>query len=238
VFVGGVLIPIRYLINGATIIQEPVDSVTYWHIELERHDVVLAEGLPCESYLDTGNRAAFANGGGGIILHPDFAMRIWKTKACAQLVLKGAKLSAARRRLLRRTKALDFAITDDPDLRVFADRQLLPLDADRRHYRVRLPSEARNVRIVTRSWIPAYMRPAEDDHRRLGVAIARVWVDHREVSLDSPTLSTGWHDPEPKWRWTDGQAGLALSGVRELAFGVAMTGSYWQERKYTEAQTA
>jgi hypothetical protein len=63
VLVEGVLIPIRYLINGSTIAQQPVDEVTYWHVELPRHDILLAEGLRCESYLDTGNSAAFADGG-------------------------------------------------------------------------------------------------------------------------------------------------------------------------------
>jgi hypothetical protein len=57
-----VLIPIRYLVNGATVCQERRDQVTYFHVELAMHDVLLAEGLPAESYLDTGNRAAFANG--------------------------------------------------------------------------------------------------------------------------------------------------------------------------------
>ena len=70
VFIDGVLIPIRYLINGRTIVQEPVERVTYYHVELDQHDVILAEGLPCESYLDTGNRSAFANGGDEAMLHP------------------------------------------------------------------------------------------------------------------------------------------------------------------------
>jgi hypothetical protein len=61
VLVDGNLIPVRYLINGATITQEKVDEITYWHVELTRHAVLLAEGLPCESYLDTGNRASFGN---------------------------------------------------------------------------------------------------------------------------------------------------------------------------------
>ena len=61
-FVDGVLIPIRHLVNGRSIREQPVEAVTYWHVELDRHDIMLAEGLPCESYLDTGNRAAFANG--------------------------------------------------------------------------------------------------------------------------------------------------------------------------------
>ncbi len=60
VFTDAVLIPIRYLINGGTIAQEDLAEITYFHIELPAHGVILAEGLPCESYLDTGNRAAFA----------------------------------------------------------------------------------------------------------------------------------------------------------------------------------
>jgi len=49
----GVLIPVRTLINGATVVQERADAVTYYHLELARHDVVYAEGLPAESYLNT-----------------------------------------------------------------------------------------------------------------------------------------------------------------------------------------
>jgi hypothetical protein len=62
VLVDGVLVPARYLVNGSTITREQVDEVTYWHVELPAHGVLLAEGLPCESYLDTGNRAVFDHG--------------------------------------------------------------------------------------------------------------------------------------------------------------------------------
>jgi hypothetical protein len=62
VFTDGVLIPVRYLVNGATIVRQEFSHVTYWHVELPVHGVVLAEGLAAESYLDTGNRAAFAEG--------------------------------------------------------------------------------------------------------------------------------------------------------------------------------
>jgi hypothetical protein len=52
----GALIPIRHLINGVTILQEPVAEVTYWHVELAGHDILVVERLLAESYLDTGNR--------------------------------------------------------------------------------------------------------------------------------------------------------------------------------------
>jgi hypothetical protein len=57
----GVLIPAKELVNGATIVQDlDFGEVHYFHIELEQHDILLAEGLTAESYLDTGNRDAFA----------------------------------------------------------------------------------------------------------------------------------------------------------------------------------
>jgi hypothetical protein len=63
VYVDGLLIPAIYLVNGRSIVQVRVGVVTYIHVELPAHNVVLAEGLAAESYLDTGNRAAFASGG-------------------------------------------------------------------------------------------------------------------------------------------------------------------------------
>ena len=49
VFVDGVLIPIKYLINERTIAREPRGEVNYWHVELEQHNVLIAEGLAAES---------------------------------------------------------------------------------------------------------------------------------------------------------------------------------------------
>ena len=96
VFCDGVLMPVRCLIDGDSIAQQKVDAVTYWHVELARHDVVLAEGLPCESFLDTGNRMAFANSGPIVPLHPDFAARTWAADACAELHVAGPRVAAAR----------------------------------------------------------------------------------------------------------------------------------------------
>jgi hypothetical protein len=238
VFIDGVLIPIRYLVNGKTIAQEPRDSVTYWHVELARHDVILAEGLPCETYLDTGNRAAFINGGAAVQMHPDFALSVWETEACARLVRDGAELEAARSWLLECAGRLGHALTGNPGLRVLADGRDLPIEPAGRQWRVRLPDATQSVRIVSRVWVPAHTRPNESDTRSLGVAISRLWLDRREVSLDGPALGTGWHAPEPGWRWTDGDAGLALTGVRELAFEVVMAGTYWQEEQRRDSYVA
>ncbi len=228
VFVDGVLIPVRYLVNGATIVQEPAASITYWHLELARHDVVLAEGLPCETYLDTGNRGAFANAGAAVPARPDLARRIWDTASCAPLVLGGPRLVAAKRHRLTQAASLGFATSDDPALRVLADGRELPAQRAGRRWHVRPPPSAKNLRLISRSWIPAQTRADQDDARRLGVAVARIWLDGRAASLESPGLVSGWHAPEPRWRWTDGDAVLALSGTREVTFDIAMTGTYWR----------
>jgi hypothetical protein len=112
VLVEDVLIPIRHLVNGTTIARIDCDEVMYYHIELPRHDVLLAEGLPAESYLETGGRDAFANGDGVMQLHPDFAPPCdqvalqWESQGYAPLMVVGEQLDRARRRLAHRATAL------------------------------------------------------------------------------------------------------------------------------------
>jgi hypothetical protein len=93
-YVEDVLIPVKYLVNGTTIVQVPMDEVTYYHIELPQHNVLLADGLPAESYLDVGGRSDFANGGGVIHMHPNFALdeaceAMWEAAGCAPLRIAG-----------------------------------------------------------------------------------------------------------------------------------------------------
>jgi Hint domain len=92
----GALIPVYLLVNGHNIVRQPMDHVTYYHIELSRHALLLAENLPVESYLDTGNRSAFANGGAAVQLHPEFTGWVWEAAGCAPLIVTGPLLTRAR----------------------------------------------------------------------------------------------------------------------------------------------
>lgn len=50
IYMDGNLFWARALVNGATLLQEQdTRKVMYYHIELETHDIVLAENLPAES---------------------------------------------------------------------------------------------------------------------------------------------------------------------------------------------
>jgi hypothetical protein len=185
--------------------------------------VLLAEGLPCESYLDTGNRAAFANAGDIVTLHPEFAppafaspnfapaefaatelapqefaRRIWQRESCAPLVMAGAELASVRARLLARAAALGFTPTTDPDLHLRAGRA-------RRHphavaaglHRFTLPRGAGSVVLASRAAVPAEIAVTHPDSRRLGIAIARILLDDAPVPLDDARLGAGWHAIEP-----------------------------------------
>jgi hypothetical protein len=62
--VDDVLIPAKLLINETTITQEAFwQPFEYFHIELDRHDAVLAEGMLCETYREAGNRQMFLGSG-------------------------------------------------------------------------------------------------------------------------------------------------------------------------------
>jgi hypothetical protein len=70
--------------------------VTYHHIELAQHNVLLAEGPPTESFLDMRDGSNYANRPGPIRLYPDFSMHMWEAFGCARLVVTGPELAAAR----------------------------------------------------------------------------------------------------------------------------------------------
>lgn len=111
--VDGMLVPAGLLVDGETILRTPGQGrVTYLHVELDSHDLLLSEGAATESYLEMGNRHAFANAGILAMLHPDFAPRPGHANAalsCRPRVTGGPALEAARVHLsrIRRRAAQD-----------------------------------------------------------------------------------------------------------------------------------
>ena len=237
VFRDGALIPVRLLLNGATIVQEKrAGRITYFHVELDSHDVLLAEGLPAESYLDTGNRDAFDNAGKVQALHPDFAARSWDERGCAPLLLGGAVVAGEDARLRARAEALGYTLTTAPGLRVFADGvAAATLHPAPGRWQVRLPAGTRRLRLLSRAFVPEHNDRSQDDRRRLGVALTGIVLDACRVALSSPMLASGFHPPEGdsgrEWRWTDGDAVLQLPPSHHASMLELRAGSwarYWQ----------
>ena len=231
IFTAGRLVPAYLLVNGATITQDPVDSVTYWHVELPSHAIVSAEGLAAESHLDTGNRAAFANAPHTIMLHPDFSRTIWEREGCAKLLLKGTALTRLRTRLLARAERLGHSLTDDPGLDILVDGVPARLFTADHRVIVTLPPGTSEIHLRSRTWTPAETTPAGQDPRRLGVAIANPRFDLAPAAIDDPRLATGWHPHEGKLRWTDGNATVQAHGARRFDFDLMMIGRHWKSTR-------
>ncbi len=179
------LIPAKALINGVTIRQVARHKITYYHVELTTHAVLLAEGVPAESYLETGNRNAFTNSNEPLNLHPDFARSLRAAGSCAPLVESGPIVEAVRRSLLARFPA---DTTNDPALTLQSrpDGSLI---------------------IASRSAIPGHLNADPRDQRQLGVKIVSITrTDGTAITLDHPDLVEGWHMLEPDGRWTNGAA--------------------------------
>jgi hypothetical protein len=85
-------------------------SAEYFHIGLDAHAVLLAQGLPAESYLDTGNRGFFINSEEPLVLHPDLTDAAdYPTReagSCAPFVWDEGSVRPIWQRLAERAEAI------------------------------------------------------------------------------------------------------------------------------------
>jgi hypothetical protein len=232
----GVLMPIEALQNGKTIVQHQWSTVEYWHIELDEHDIILAEGLPAESYLDTGNRTGFVNGGAFIEAHPDFKPKHW-AETCMPLVQEGPEVARTKAVLLERLKALGHVTTSEADLHVIADgKRIDPIELGTRRFAFTLPTGCADIRLMSRTFIAAHTCAESSDTRSLGLCVKRLQIDGEDVPLDDQTvLGDGWNDLERcpgvgDQRWTRGSTPLPAK-ARLIVIDLAGPGHYWQEPK-------
>jgi autotransporter passenger strand-loop-strand repeat protein len=100
-YVDEVLIAAEHLVNGVSIVRcQDVDSVQYIHIELDRHDVIFAEGAPAETFVDCDNRSMFHNAAEFTSLYPADAAPGWAF--CAPRIDAGPRLERIRQAIAER----------------------------------------------------------------------------------------------------------------------------------------
>jgi hypothetical protein len=121
------------------------------------------------------------------------------------------RVFTAANRLDERLKAFGCTTTFDPGLHLVVDG--VPVSADRVGDTVhvfRLERPAREVRIVSRSSVPAELDVKSPDIRRLGVNLSRVVLSSDHVNIivgcRDTSLVDGFHASEGTHRWTDGDA--------------------------------
>jgi hypothetical protein len=235
-----VLVPVLFLANGATILRDPAAGiVTYVTVSLERHDILMGDGMAAESGPGatsdpSSETAAASRRPPRTSRAPDFTPRE-RGGRCSPVLL-GEAAEAIHARLLARAKELGYTETDDPELMVIAGGVVLePIATGEGIHLYRLPPGMTKLNLRSRSSVPVEAKPATGDSRRLGVALGRLRLGGQQIALDDETCVAGFHPLEGNrratWRWTTGDATLALpprteESVLELAFHSGW-GHYW-----------
>jgi hypothetical protein len=102
---GGLLIESKDLVNGISILQaERVKTVDYFHIELETHDAIFAEGAASETFIDDDSRGIFHNAQEYAALYGDTANR--PAHYCAARLDAGHEVETVRRTIASRAGLL------------------------------------------------------------------------------------------------------------------------------------
>ncbi len=235
IFVDDALIPAALLTNGATIARDDSFArIEYWHLELDRHAILLAEGLPAESYLDTGNRALFKGEAGVRALHPDLsnepeaaALSVWMAHGAAPLRLDAAD---SRARLIERAEALGWRRESDAGLTLACEAGMLHASTAPPGVRCLLPAGTQRVWLHSRSFVAAETQAGSGDTRRLGVAVRAALLAGWPLHQDA--FRTGWHARRGNeaWRWSNGAACLVLPRLAKptaLELQLAGAAQYW-----------
>ncbi len=218
-YLDGVLIPVENLVNHRSILwDESAERVEYYHIELEEHDVLLANGAPAESYYDASNRAQFHNTRDGsrpgaakptfapVLNGGDIVDRVW-TRLCG-----------------RSGGCSETDTTDDPNVHVVVDGiRLDPQSIDGNCYTFALAAASGRLRLCSHTGVPSLLGITRHDHRRLGVAIEQIVLSQAGIAarfdFDAPQLREGGcYKHEDGFAWTDGDWALParfFAGIRD-----------------------
>ena len=162
------LIPVGHLVNGGTIAEIDTDAISYWHVELESHDILIANNLPAESYLAMANRGGFeelrgllpAMVEGRERTHDDF---------CRPVITEGPTLDFVRQRLAARAEEIGWKPERDADLHLTVDGRIVRPLAEDGSAAFLFRADAKDVRLMSNTFVP--MALGSSDERRLGVML-------------------------------------------------------------------
>jgi hypothetical protein len=222
-FLDGLLIPVENLVNHRSIRWDDTARIArVYHLELDTHEVLLANGAAAESYRDDGNRRLFQN-----------TNAAWDQSGppppCAPIVTNGPVVEAIWQRLLERAKPHPLPkVTGDADVHLLQDgTRIDPVAARHGLYAFEVSFEGSDLLIASRHAVPSELG-LNADQRRLGVAVQRIILRQGAVKIDidaeAECLGDGFHGYEASgaFRWTDGSASIPGAALAMFTSGEAM----------------
>ena len=106
IYIDGSLVPAELLTNGVSIVKmKGLDEIHYFHVELDTHDVIVAEGALAETFIDDDSRCMFHNAVEFHMLYPNATVP-HPVRYCAPRMEEGFALETLRRELAWRARRL------------------------------------------------------------------------------------------------------------------------------------
>ncbi|MBO1358591.1 Hint domain-containing protein [Acetobacter sacchari] len=253
----GNFVPARMLVNDRSVFYDrSITEYEYYHVETEKHSVIVADGAPTESYLDTGNRQTFRQH--GPVARLGGKPRSWANDGAAPLEVRRHVVEPIFRRIEERAVKFqhdkvryDRVLTGDADLHLVTDRGQMVRKSGEVDGVIsfKLPSDTKSVRLVSRTSKPSdVIGPFVDDRRELGVLVGEISVSTgaSSYSLDEHLFNddlSGWEvvETSPR-RWTNGNALIRLASRTGqgdiLSVRILAAGPYVLEPRHDEALIA
>lgn len=227
IFIEGQFVPARMLVNGSSIVLDEAEQFDVYHFELEKHSIVIANGLASESYLDTGHKDVFIEHPKPYLVINGTSTPIWGRDSAAPLCTERRIVETLFNELAARAKALGFVdnlvphnLTPDPQIQIVLEdgSSLTPARVNGTRFIFKIPANTSRVWIASRHSRPCDIEgPFVDDRRKLGVSVGSISLFTAQglcsidTHMDEFSLE-GWHPRESEvGRWTDGYAELPLT---------------------------
>jgi hypothetical protein len=232
-YLEGVLVPARDLVDGVCILHDQsFSALNYFHIELENHSILLAEGAGAESFVNVGHRGLFDNSDEPVLLHPELWHSHRETGSCAPLVFEGEKLAEIRKTLCARVARLGYGIAENAQFELNIDGRILtPVSVEGNRITFDIPAGATTGILTSPVFAPAEIDPASADRRNLGIAITEITVDNVQVELHATLNPSDLHPraPDETATWTRGTVRITLPpDTNTLSLQIVAWPRLWQ----------
>lgn len=241
-FLDGCFVPVRMLVNERSIVtQTDLHNFEIYHIELQNHSVINAQGVLTESFLDTRNHT-FALKSTSNVEKLSTSHKEWNTDSAAPLNVKPDFVEPLYKMIEQRAVNLNMervrtyhTLTQVTNLS-FVNQSGLPILSRKKDgwFLLTLPAGTTKVSILSNATKPSdAIGPYWDDRRKMGVLVKNALhlrkTDHIKIDMNTQSYASQWYANTDSTYWTNGNSSLLLAPCEEqtiLALEISGGGPY------------